>query len=110
MNSSLDDIIDFRQFFLKLLKNWHLFVVVLLLAFFIAYGYNRYTTEFFKVAIDNLKDRKKMTTGLTVLQATDIAECILFAIKAPAHVNVSMIEVTPTEQSPGEIIIKKIEN
>ena len=51
-----------------------------------------------------------MTAGLTVLQATDIAECILFAIKAPAHVNVSMIEVTPTEQSPGGVIIKKIEN
>ena len=70
----------------------------------------RVATEFFKVAIDNLKDRKKMTTGLTVLQATDIAECILFAIKAPAHVNISMVEVTPTEQSPGGVIIKKIEN
>jgi NADP-dependent 3-hydroxy acid dehydrogenase YdfG len=70
----------------------------------------RVATEFFKVAIDNLKDRKKMTTGLTVLQAADIAECILFAIKAPAHVNVSMIEVTPTEQSPGGVIIKKIKN
>ena len=30
----------------------------------------------------------------------------MFAIKAPAHVNVSMIEVTPTEQSPGGVIIK----
>ena len=70
----------------------------------------RVATEFFKVAIDNPEDRKKMTAGLTVLQATDIAECILFAIKAPAHVNVSMIEITPTEQSPGGVIIKKIEN
>ena len=65
---------------------------------------------FIKRYIDNLKDRKKMTTGLTVLQANDVAECILFAIKAPAHVNISMIEVTPTEQSPGGVIIKKIES
>ena len=51
-----------------------------------------------------------MTAGLTVLQPADIAECILFAIKAPAHVNVSMIEITPTEQSPGGVIIKRIKN
>ena len=70
----------------------------------------RVATEFFKVAIDDLKERKKMTTGLTVLQATDVAECIIFAIKAPAHVNISMIEVTPTEQSPGGVVIKKLKN
>ena len=44
------------------------------------------------------------------IRDSDIAECILFVIKAPAHVNVSMIEVTPTEQAPGGVIIKKIEN
>ena len=74
-------------------------------------GFNLKTVIF---SIDDfyktLKDRKKMTTGLTVLQATDIAECILFAIKAPAHVNISMIEVTPTEQSPGGVVIKKLKN
>ena len=68
----------------------------------------RVATEFFDVAFDNPKDRKKMTTGLTVLNSNDIAECILFAINAPAHVNVSMIEVTPTEQTPGGVIIQKI--
>ena len=70
----------------------------------------RVATEFFDVAFDNPKDRKKMTTGLTVLKSNDIAECILFAINAPAHVNVSMIEVTPTEQTPGGVIIEKIKN
>ena len=70
----------------------------------------RVATEFFDVAFDNAKDRKKMTTGLTVLKSNDIAECILFAINAPAHVNVSMIEVTPTEQTPGGVIIEKIKN
>ena len=70
----------------------------------------RVATEFFDVAFDNARDRKKMTTGLTVLKSNDIAECILFAINAPAHVNVSMIEVTPTEQTPGGVIIEKIKN
>ena len=70
----------------------------------------RVATEFFDVAFDNAKDRKKMTTGLTILKSNDIAECILFAINAPAHVNVSMIEVTPTEQTPGGVIIEKIKN
>ena len=70
----------------------------------------RVATEFFDVAFDNAKDRKKMTTGLTVLKSNDIAECILFAINAPAHVNISMIEVTPTEQAPGGVIIEKVKN
>ena len=70
----------------------------------------RVATEFFDVAFDNAKDRKKMTTGLTILKSNDIAECILFAINAPAHVNVSMIEVTPTEQTPGGVIIEKIKS
>ena len=70
----------------------------------------RVATEFFNIAFDNPKERKKMTTGLTVLNSIDVAQCILFAINAPAHVNVSMIEVTPTEQAPGGVIIEKIKD
>ena len=68
----------------------------------------RVDTEFFDVAFDNKKDSKKMTTGLKLLTSQDIAESILFAIKAPPHVNISMIEITPTEQSPGGVYIKKV--
>ena len=70
----------------------------------------RVATEFFDIAFDNLEERKKMTTGLTVLQPDDIAQCIIYAINAPAHVNISMIEITPTEQSPGGVIIEKIKS
>ena len=49
-----------------------------------------------------------MKTGLKLLSSHDIAESILFAIKAPAHVNISMIEITPTEQTPGGVYIKKV--
>ena len=50
----------------------------------------------------------QMKTGLKLLSSHDIAESILFAIKAPAHVNISMIEITPTEQTPGGVYIKKV--
>ena len=36
-----------------------------------------------------------------MLTPTDInAESILFAIESPAHVFISLIEITPTEQAP----------
>ena len=68
----------------------------------------RVATEFFDVAIDNHRDRKKMTTGLKMLSSEDIANCIMFALNAPAHVNISSLEVTPTEQAPGGVIIQKV--
>ena len=67
----------------------------------------RVKTEFFQVAFDKEEDRKRMTSGLTLLKPKDIAESILYAIKCPAHVNVSLIEITPTEQSPGGVLIKR---
>ena len=67
----------------------------------------RVATEFFNVAFDKEKDRKKMTSGLTLLKPDDIAQAILYAIKCPAHVNVSLMEITPTEQSPGGVLIEK---
>ena len=48
-----------------------------------------------------------MKTGLKLLTPNDIAESIMYAIKTPPHVNISMIELTPTEQAPGGVIIKK---
>ena len=69
----------------------------------------RVDTEFFDIAFDNEEDKKRMKTGLTLLKPDDIAESILYAINTPAHVNISLIEITPTEQSPGGVLIKKIE-
>ncbi len=70
----------------------------------------RVSTEFFDVAFDDPKDSKKMTTGLTLLTPDDIAQSILYAVKAPPHVNISMIEITPTEQAPGGVLIEKVKN
>ena len=68
----------------------------------------RVDTEFFDIAFDNEEDKKRMKTGLTLLKPDDIAKSILYAINAPAHVNISLIEITPTEQAPGGVVIKKI--
>lgn len=70
----------------------------------------RVATEFFDIAFNDPKERMKMTTGLTLLKPGDIADSILYAIKAPPHVNISMIEITPTEQVPGGVIIEKVKS
>jgi NADP-dependent 3-hydroxy acid dehydrogenase YdfG len=46
------------------------------------------------------RDRIK-TTGIRELSPDDIAEAILYAVSAPAHVNVSTIELQPVEQTYG---------
>ena len=68
----------------------------------------RVDTEFFDVAFDKKKDAMKMRAGLTMLNSKDIADSILFALMAPAHVNISSIEITPTEQAPGGVKIEKV--
>ena len=50
---------------------------------------------------DNPEKKKEMTSGFTLLTQEDIADAIMFAIKAPWRMNVSLIEITPTEQAPG---------
>ena len=49
-----------------------------------------------------------MKTGLKMLQPEDVANTILFALESPAHVNISSIEVTPTEQAPGGVKIERV--
>ena len=49
MANSLDEIVDFKQFVFKLARNWFFLLLSLLLAFTVAYAYNRYSTELFNV-------------------------------------------------------------
>ena len=67
----------------------------------------RVATEFFDVAFDNEKDKVKMKTGFKLLTSNDIADTILYIIETPDHVNISMVEITPTEQVPGGVYIKR---
>ncbi len=62
----------------------------------------RVRTEFFDAAIDDPAQRDKVKeTGIEELTAEDIAKAIVFALDAPSHVNVSLIELQPTNQVFG---------
>ncbi len=62
----------------------------------------RVATEFFDVAFPDEQTRATVTdVPARILQSEDIAASIAFAVKAPPHVNVQMIELQPTEQSFG---------
>ncbi len=69
----------------------------------------RVQTEFFDVAIDDASARERITdTGISVLTADDIAAAVLYAVEAPWHVNVSTIELQPTEQHFGGVRFKSV--
>ena len=67
----------------------------------------RIATEFFDSAFKAREDRDAFLSGYSPLQPDDIAAAVMFALDAPWHVNVSTIELTPTEQVPGGAIIKE---
>ncbi len=68
----------------------------------------RIATEFFDTAFKTKKDRDAFLSGYSPLEPDDIAAAVLFAIGTPWHVNVSTIELTPTEQVPGGAVIKQV--
>lgn len=62
----------------------------------------RVKTEIFDVSIDDPDKAKAVqNTGIEELEATDIADAILFALDAPWRMNVATIEIQPTEQTFG---------
>ena len=62
----------------------------------------RVMSEFYDVAMeDSAKAAAAKDTGIRVLSPVDIGNAVLFAVQAPAHVNISTVEVQPLEQSYG---------
>ena len=62
----------------------------------------RVSTEFFDAAIDDPDKRAAVKeTGMDELTAEDIADAVVYALDAPWRVNVSLIELQPTEQIFG---------
>ena len=69
----------------------------------------RIDTEFFETAFDDPDKRKAFRSGFEILVPDDVAAAMLYAVTAPWRVNVSTIELTPTEQAPGGAMITPVE-
>ena len=62
----------------------------------------RVATEFFDASIDDEAKRSAVKeTGIEELTADDIADAVIYAVDAPWRVNVSLMELQPTEQIFG---------
>lgn len=62
----------------------------------------RTRTELFgKVMGDADLGRERFLDGFEPLEAGDVADAVMFALSAPAHVNIGHIEMTPTLQAIG---------
>lgn len=56
-------------------------------------------TEFSEVRFRDKEKAKEVYRGLTPLKAEDIAECIVWSLSQPEHVNIQELVVYPTEQA-----------
>ena len=62
----------------------------------------RTATEIFATTLgDEAEARRRFLDGFATLQVADVVEAIAFAIAAPWHVNISLMEIWPTYQVPG---------
>ena len=65
-------------------------------------------TEFSIVRFHGDEERAaKVYEGFDNLLADDIADCILFAVSRPAHVNINDMIVMPTAQATASLFHKK---
>lgn len=67
-------------------------------------------TEFSLVRLGDEKKALEVYDGLEALSAKDIAECILWSMTRPAHVNIQEMVVFPTDQAAVGQVHRKREN
>ncbi len=63
----------------------------------------RVLTEYFETALDDPLAREAMTADIDCLHPEDIAAAIVYAVDTPWRVNVSLLELMPTEQTTGGV-------
>ncbi len=68
----------------------------------------RAATEIFATMTDDQAKQSAMAEGFDILTAEDVAEAVVWALDQPWRVNVSLIELTATEQIPGGVGIYPI--
>lgn len=64
-------------------------------------------TEFSLVRLRDEGKARKVYEGMQPLTAADVAEIIHWCVTRPAHVNVNVIEVMPTEQAFGPFLVHR---
>ncbi|MEM8587372.1 MAG: SDR family oxidoreductase [Pseudomonadota bacterium] len=70
----------------------------------------RVSSEFYDSALgDEERLAAAKQTGITELSPEDIGRTILFAIQAPAHMNIATVEILPTEQAIGGVALTPTE-
>ncbi len=62
----------------------------------------RTATEIFATTLgDEAEARRRFLEGFATLEVADVVDAIAYAIAAPWHVNISLLEIWPTYQVPG---------
>ena len=56
-------------------------------------------TEFSEVRFGDKERAKSVYKGMTPLSARDVAECIVWSVQRPKHVNIQEMVIFPTDQA-----------
>ena len=70
----------------------------------------RTKTNFGNVAFDDKAKAKKFMSGFTLLEPRDIVDGIMFALSTRWRSNISTIEISGTEQSPGGVPVYRVKD
>ena len=70
----------------------------------------RTKTDFAINTFNNPKKAKKFMSGFSILSPEDIAEAVLFALNTNWRSNISLIEISGTEQTPGGIPVHPVKD
>jgi NADP-dependent 3-hydroxy acid dehydrogenase YdfG len=69
----------------------------------------RVATEFYDAAVADLDARARLkNTGIAELTSEDVAEAVMYALRAPWNVNVATIELQPVEQTFGGVSLNPV--
>ncbi len=64
-------------------------------------------SEFSHVRLGDPDKAEAVYAGTTPLTPEDVAEAVAWVIDLPAHVNINRVEMMPTCQAPGPLVIKR---
>ena len=64
-------------------------------------------SEFSQVRLGDADKAAAVYAGTTPLTPEDVAETVAWVIGLPAHVNINRVEMMPTCQGPGPLVIKR---